>query len=111
MHAGRREILPMPVLESSVARLDNVIARSRRQGPLPCMRNTTYHLSNVTQGLLVQVTYLKDHSLNFILSNTDTSIANALRRAMISEVPTIAIDIVEIEESEQLFCQCMRTMV
>ena len=30
------------------------------------------------------------------------SIANALRKAIISEVPTIAIDLVEIEESEIL---------
>ena len=35
----------------------------------------------------------------FKLSNVDTSIANALRRVMIAEVPTLAIDIVEIENN------------
>jgi len=34
------------------------------------------------------------YSLKFELSNTELSIANALRRIIISEVPTMAIDIV-----------------
>ena len=69
------------------------------------MRNINCNLGNVTRCLLVQVTHIGEHTLNFILSNTDASIANALRRAMISEVPTIAIDIVEIEESKP--CSCL----
>lgn len=36
-------------------------------------------------------------SAEFVLSNTDASVANALRRIMIGEVPTIAIELVEIE--------------
>jgi len=43
---------------------------------------------------------MDDYNCNFILSNTDASIANALRKTIISEVPTICIDLVEIEESE-----------
>ncbi|KAI8846953.1 DNA-directed RNA polymerase [Chytridium lagenaria] len=35
----------------------------------------------------------------FHLSNTDISVANALRRIMLAEVPTMAIDLVEIEEN------------
>ena len=36
-------------------------------------------------------------SAEFVLSKTDASVANALRRIMIGEVPTIAIELVEIE--------------
>ena len=37
--------------------------------------------------------------MKFILSETDTSVANALRRIMIGEVPTLAIDLVEFAEN------------
>ncbi|KAK1358919.1 DNA-directed RNA polymerases II, IV and V subunit 3 [Heracleum sosnowskyi] len=45
----------------------------------------------------VKIRELKDDYAKFELRNTDASIANALRRVMISEVPTVAIDLVEIE--------------
>jgi DNA-directed RNA polymerase II subunit RPB3 len=35
----------------------------------------------------------------FLLSGTDASMANALRRIMIAEVPTVAIDLVEFEDN------------
>eukprot|EP00955_Chlamydomonas_euryale_P059215 357308-Chlamydomonas_euryale.AAC.8 len=35
----------------------------------------------------------------FTLTNTDASVANALRRVMIAEVPTIAVDLVEMENN------------
>ena len=38
----------------------------------------------------------KEDSIRFVLSDTDASVANALRRVMIAEVPTLAIDLVEI---------------
>ena len=41
----------------------------------------------------------KKGQISITLSNTDASIANALRRVMIAEVPTMAIDIVEIENN------------
>jgi len=47
----------------------------------------------------IEILELKEDSITFILSKTDLSIANALRRIMISEVPTVAIDLVEIEEN------------
>mmetsp|Transcript_15670 Transcript_15670/g.23739 ORF Transcript_15670/g.23739 Transcript_15670/m.23739 type:complete len:83 (-) Transcript_15670:908-1156(-) len=37
--------------------------------------------------------------IQFILSDTDTSMANALRRIMIGETPTLAIDLVEFHEN------------
>ncbi|KAK9096212.1 hypothetical protein Sjap_021709 [Stephania japonica] len=45
----------------------------------------------------IKIREVKDEYLKFELRETDASVANALRRVMISEVPTIAIDLVEIE--------------
>ncbi|XP_010526970.1 PREDICTED: DNA-directed RNA polymerases II, IV and V subunit 3 [Tarenaya hassleriana] len=45
----------------------------------------------------VKIRELRDDFVKFELRETDVSMANALRRVMIAEVPTIAIDLVEIE--------------
>ncbi|KAK9077190.1 hypothetical protein SSX86_005526 [Deinandra increscens subsp. villosa] len=45
----------------------------------------------------VKIRELKDDYVKFELRESDVSMANALRRVMIAEVPTIAIDLVEIE--------------
>nr|CAB3446861.1 unnamed protein product [Digitaria exilis] len=45
----------------------------------------------------VKIRELKDDYAKFELRDTDASMANALRRVMIAEVPTVAIDLVEIE--------------
>ncbi|XP_010241296.1 PREDICTED: DNA-directed RNA polymerases II, IV and V subunit 3-like [Nelumbo nucifera] len=45
----------------------------------------------------VKIREMKDDYLKFDLRETDASMANALRRVMLAEVPTIAIDLVEIE--------------
>ncbi|KAJ4829796.1 DNA-directed RNA polymerases II, IV and V subunit 3 [Turnera subulata] len=45
----------------------------------------------------IKIREVKDECMKFELRNTDASIANALRRVMIAEVPTMAIDLVEIE--------------
>ena len=47
----------------------------------------------------IKVTELLKYSVKFELYNTDLAIANALRRIMISEVPTMAIDLVEVREN------------
>ncbi|CAI9113188.1 OLC1v1013753C1 [Oldenlandia corymbosa var. corymbosa] len=45
----------------------------------------------------VKIRESKPFQCKFELRGTDASVANALRRVMIAEVPTIAIDLVEIE--------------
>jgi DNA-directed RNA polymerase II subunit RPB3 len=43
----------------------------------------------------IQIRKCEHDLLEFLLSNTDVSFANALRRVIIAEVPTIAVDLVE----------------
>lgn len=49
--------------------------------------------------MLVKVLEHSKYTVKFALNNTDLSVANALRRIMISEVPTMSIDLVEIKEN------------
>lgn len=50
----------------------------------------------------VKIRELKHDYAKFELRETDVSMANALRRVMISEVPTVAIDLVEIETNSSV---------
>lgn len=45
----------------------------------------------------IRIRKLSHSYCEFVLSNTDVSVANALRRVIIAEVPTIAIDLVDME--------------
>ncbi|PRP80682.1 RNA polymerase II core subunit [Planoprotostelium fungivorum] len=47
----------------------------------------------------IEIVEMKKDSMTFILSKTDASIANALRRVMIAETPTMSIDLVEFENN------------
>ncbi len=47
----------------------------------------------------IQITDLKSDSIEFRLRNADLSFANSLRRVIISEVPTMAIDMVQVTEN------------
>lgn len=47
----------------------------------------------------VEILSIEPHEIRFLLSETDTSMANTLRRIMIGEVPTLAIDLVEFYEN------------
>ena len=47
----------------------------------------------------VTILHLDKYTIKFELTNTDLTVANALRRIIIAEVPTMAIDIVEIMEN------------
>lgn len=50
----------------------------------------------------VHVQEILPDSVKFVLRDSDDSVANSLRRAMIAEVPTMAIDLVEIEENSSV---------
>ena len=47
----------------------------------------------------IKVTELGEDRICFELTETDISMANALRRIMISEVPTLCIDMVTFSEN------------
>ncbi|EEB07420.1 RNA polymerase II subunit 3 [Schizosaccharomyces japonicus yFS275] len=44
----------------------------------------------------VTIKNIGKNSVEFVLSNTDLSLANSLRRVVLGEIPTVAIDLVEI---------------
>ncbi|KAJ7579249.1 DNA-directed RNA polymerase II, subunit 3 [Mycena floridula] len=46
---------------------------------------------------IVRIRELKRDRVNFVLENVDLAFANSLRRVMMADLPTIAIDMVEIE--------------
>ncbi|KAL9649932.1 hypothetical protein ABK040_008667 [Willaertia magna] len=50
----------------------------------------------------IQMLELTKERCRFKLGNVDTSIANSLRRIMIAEVPTLAIDLVEFESNNSV---------
>ena len=47
----------------------------------------------------LKIRELRESYCEFVLSSTDVSMANALRRIMLVDVPTIAVDLVEIEQN------------
>jgi DNA-directed RNA polymerase II subunit RPB3 len=47
----------------------------------------------------VKMLRVSKYSVHFELYNTDLAIANSLRRIMIAEVPTMAIDLIELREN------------
>jgi len=48
---------------------------------------------------VIEIRELKEDSILFLLKDTDMSMANAIRRVIWAEVPTMAIDLVEIEQN------------
>lgn len=47
----------------------------------------------------IEIISIAPHEIKFILSDTDVSMANTLRRIMIAEVPTLAIDLADFHEN------------
>ena len=52
----------------------------------------------------IVVQELTHEKIRFALLHTDTSVANALRRVIIAEVPTLAIDLVDVIENTSCLC-------
>jgi len=48
----------------------------------------------------LEILDLKEDAIKFVVNNVDASFANALRRVMISEVPTMAIEFVNINNNQ-----------
>ena len=48
----------------------------------------------------LEITHADDETVEFDLSGVDVSFANALRRIMLAEVPTMAIETVYVEQNE-----------
>jgi DNA-directed RNA polymerase II subunit RPB3 len=62
-------------------------------------RSMNYSFAESEKKPFVTIQSRSSDSIAFVLSNVDLSIANGLRRAMIAEVPTMAIDLVEFESN------------
>ncbi|KIP10858.1 hypothetical protein PHLGIDRAFT_100423 [Phlebiopsis gigantea 11061_1 CR5-6] len=48
---------------------------------------------------VVRIRELKHDRVNFVLENVDMALANSIRRVMIADIPTVAIDLVEIDSN------------
>lgn len=56
-------------------------------------------LDGEDQGARVVIRETDPTTVNFVLSNTSLALANSIRRVIMAEVPTLAIDLVEIESN------------
>jgi DNA-directed RNA polymerase II subunit RPB3 len=50
----------------------------------------------------IDVLKLREDKLKFVLSGTDSSVANSLRRVLMAEVPSMAIDLVNVYENSSV---------
>ncbi|KAJ2031415.1 RNA polymerase II subunit 3 [Coemansia sp. RSA 922] len=57
---------------------------------------------NDPNGPRIRIRHLDETNIDFVLSNTHLSVANSLRRTMIAEVPTMAIDLVEFHDNTSM---------
>jgi len=50
----------------------------------------------------VEVTYATDQLVKFTLTDTDPSVANSVRRIIMAEVPTMAVELVNVEHNDSV---------
>lgn len=62
----------------------------------------TFPYENDPRKPKMNVTHAAPNLVKFTLTETDVSVANALRRIILAEVPTLAIDTVNIEDNESV---------
>lgn len=58
------------------------------------------YAAHVAKTMKLHITHVDDEMVEFDLSGVDVSFANALRRIMLAEVPTMAIETVYVEQNE-----------
>lgn len=54
---------------------------------------------DAVDGIQVKIREADDTAIDFVLKNVDLAFANSLRRVMLAEIPTMAIDLVEVEKN------------
>ena len=74
--------------------------RSVRAIPQSEPELTEDYATHVSKTMRLEVTHSDDETVEFDLSGVDVSFANALRRIMLAEVPTMAIETVYVEQNE-----------
>jgi DNA-directed RNA polymerase II subunit RPB3 len=69
---------------------------------LPSVIRPSSTTTNRPRDPRIEIRSQKDDHIRFVLSDTDVSIANSLRRVMIAEVATLAIDLVEVLDNSSV---------
>eukprot|EP00434_Breviolum_minutum_P031830 symbB.v1.2.028153.t1/scaffold2955.1/size66548/1 len=79
------------------------------RGPPPAMASLSYYAGGEWTNFpyeseprkpRIKVTHASNELVKFTLSDTDVSMANAIRRIILAEVPSMAIELVEMEEND-----------
>lgn len=61
-------------------------------------------MSGNARAAAITIEELTAERVKFLLSGVDASFANALRRVLLAEVPTVAIDLVEVHKNSSVLC-------
>lgn len=88
--------MPTSSSSSSIAKDRLVEVHPERVGAVSAAPDGAFSLESFASNLTIQPTRLSQDRLEFDLIGVDASIANALRRVLMAEVPTVAIEHVYI---------------